>query len=556
MDVSHILIDGTLVSYTCPDDLWTKDAIEALYVRIRNNKLAEEARKMQQEGKSTQIIQEMLIQPIPPLYWYPLNMFGSPNYSFSKEGELLTHSTGEVTKGSYIQNKGFQLTLYDPATGKGKKKLAHRIWAMLFLGPPPTLNAIVMRLGNSISDVAWGQKNETRHGMAYKKKGLSRPITQYRRPDGYKRYFPYVTFFQMQHANDALVKEVADCGLVELAQNIATGGKGNIRKACIAAKENGDVLPPNAYGCLWEYETGSSYGEVWTDVSMDGIETIQVSSRGRIRTQDGLYGSGSIHSHGYKVCHLRQTVSNGKKVTKRIDMLVMMAFLGISQVNECLSKGMILYHMNTNLLDSDFCNLRWFENAAQVSQFLQEPPTTQQQVTAQKRLEARQTLLDFIKKQESTKKITPFIAGGLTTYHLTGKYQPNDVYTVHPEDYRYNAKFDKRTTLHPSIANIPREFRQKIYDVGGNKIKKGARPVARRRETRPRNLQLELKVAQKEYERDIDQRLEEERREQEEEMEAEFESQRNEQDAEAFCRLLQESNLSYPEFVKRYGKFA
>jgi hypothetical protein len=562
----RILIGGVSVAYTGPDERWTAAEIERVYHAHYFSAKYQEITTAEQEGKPREEIDKIHANPMPPLQLYPLNMFGPLfyGYSITKDGERLNHETGERTRGSYNSARGGYILSFGSLDNRAQPS-ANRLLLELFKGPPPKPSSIAIQTGKQrvgaavhIDNLEWGDKNSTKQGMTYQKKGLGKPVTMWRRPYGYEKHFPCTTFFSLRDAYKCLLEEV-DAFDDDLASNIRSGGKSNIRRACDAGPRGS-----GAYGFLWTWAghgkhlPEKAYGELWRAVLMEGIEFIEVSTKGRVRTSDPLQnykvlsvGAGYVGPQGYKVCDLKRTNGQGGYVTKRIDVLVMMAFYGYREADIIGSNERFLHHINCNVLDSDIYNLMFVasERESVAMRELPMPPEVFQQI--QRRM--YKVLIEHCDLHTKTLgRVNPSELAEYNAYLLKdGSNYVYDIWIYFGTDYQYNPKLDPyRDRGVDEPEPIPREFGEKVYDVNGQRVKHQFHPDRQQQNYQPPNVREEHARLMKIYNEKSAKRAA--RREaREAKLRAEEAKQEAQTDAGIadFISQLQRSGKSYTKFI-------
>ena len=575
MDVQqkYILIGNMSFPYSCSDDRWTAAEIETVYALNYKDWQAE---KLRQEGKPQAEIDDVFAKPVPSLKWYPLNKFGYYNYSISRDGLVLNHSTGLRTRGYFDPLRGYRLSLQNSVTRATDKPYLHRLLAEMFIGPAPTPNSIVVhqiepnKTATHADKLHWADKNSTKSGMTYQRKGLGKPVTMFRRPDGYPKHFPFITWFSIKEAVEFLIEEAENYGLDDLAAGVRSGGKSNIRRACDAASDEA-----SAYGFLWKWAgQGKCFadrkkGELWKPLMLPDTEFFEVSTRGRVRTSDSKQnykvlrvGSGCIGPHGYKVCNLRKTREKGS-VTKRINELMIMAFYGKEVAQQLLSGKIYIHHINFNILDSDIYNLALCPSIQNLLELRVMSPQKYKETFQDVFPNVQQMMVEYINhclaypentlgkvhRAELTELQANLVRDGSTfTYNFP---------YLNRSDYKYHSRLDKfRDYPDPPI---PREFREKMYDTSGQKIKQmNKRNINRgkvlvdqkQRDYQPRTVQEQYKLNMAKYNKKAARRAVRRDAQEERELAEQMEEEANTiEEITDFVSALQQSGKSYEEFI-------
>ena len=138
---SYVYIDGVKLP-TSVNEVWTVSRIDQVHREMYiNNMIAERCRDAK-DTVTQEMINELLVDLyIPPNKWYPLNIFGLPNYSITKSGKLKKNKTDRVVKGTVHAHGNVRHSLTNSAGTT--QEYADRLVAKMFLGPPPALSSIV-----------------------------------------------------------------------------------------------------------------------------------------------------------------------------------------------------------------------------------------------------------------------------------------------------------------------------------------------------------------------------------------------------------------------------
>lgn len=333
-----ILIAGYSFPYICSDEECTASAIDQHYYHIKS-----------QERPGQTI-------PIAPLVWYPLNMLGYPNYSISKDGQVFNNKLRTILQGGINHNDDYTVQLTHPSSKRKSTHQVRRLVALMFLEKPLIPGELAInidgdKLNNHVSNIIW---------MYLPIKGkMRKPITSYL-DLGKTKYIPWETYFSVKDA------------VATLGWSHDPHAESKIDYHCK------NCIPLN--GFLFSSEPSLLDGELWCELEQPGYETISVSNKGRIWTQDGYKGYGTCVINGYWVYHLRLQEKPFMSALVRVDKLVMLTFYSKDQIqltnSTCCSpldpSSLWPVHIdgntkNNDLFNLDYCTHRTHEETRQMA---------------------------------------------------------------------------------------------------------------------------------------------------------------------------------------------
>ena len=237
--------------------------------------------------------------------WISLSNIGFSNYEISNFGRICNAKTGTILK-QHEQNGYMKITLYD-GNGKHYIKRISTLVMVGFVGPKPNLNMSIDHIdrvttNDNLANLRYATVQEQNENRRIQAPVKGKPVIQY-------------------DLNGNFIKiwdKVVDASL---ALNI---NEHNISDACRGIYQT-------AGGFIWRYYIEIYLDEKWKPLTLSGLNTIYVSSCGRIMTSKGNITYGSDRG-GYLCVHLTK---NNKGVHLLVHRAVLEAFVGLSnlQVN-------------------------------------------------------------------------------------------------------------------------------------------------------------------------------------------------------------------------------
>lgn len=237
--------------------------------------------------------------------WRSLEVLGFPNYIISDDARIRNIFDGNLMRTTKPNNNGYcSVCLTNPEL-KEFTMMVHTLVAKVFLGLPPTDNHTVDHIdrnktNNHIGNLRWATLSEQCKNKVNSKYRSGKPVLQYDKD---------ANFIQRWDSP----ARAADSLNVSLSQ---------IYKSCWG--EN--TLSVHK----WKYEEDILVDdeEEWRDLPISNYKSIQVSNKGRVRGERGIYACGK--SYGY--CNVALTDEEGVPTTYKVHTLVAVTFLGATHL--------------------------------------------------------------------------------------------------------------------------------------------------------------------------------------------------------------------------------